>query len=89
VISGLVIHLTAELKTAESALAKIGENSSIEAGELLGCRLPVVVEADGTEEMHGLTDWLTSLSGVEHVDVAFTDVEQSVTAGPSETETQV
>ena len=88
-ISGLVVHLTNEIKVAENALAMIVENSAIEAGELQGCRLPVVVEADDTEEMHGLTDWLAGLPGVEHVDVAFSDVEQSLTAEPSETETQV
>lgn len=88
-ISGLVINLTTEQTVAERALATIGEHASIEAGELQGCRLPVVVEADGTESMHELTDWLADLPGVEHVDVAFTDVEQSVAAGPSEAERQV
>lgn len=73
-ICGLVVHLSADSEQADNALRAIAEAELLETGERCATRLPLVAETEDSGQMHELTDWLTALPGVEHVDVAFADV---------------
>ncbi len=76
-ISGLVVYLTNEATISKRAIAAIASEPSFEMGTQEELRLPLVLEAASSQQSQSLTDWLISLPGVQHVDVAFVHLEDT------------
>ena len=80
-ISGLVIHLHEDEVLAEAAIGAIAGHDLFEPGARFGRRLPAVLDARGADESRQATDWLSSLPGVVHVDVAFVHLQEQQQCG--------
>lgn len=79
-ISGLVVTLAEKPNDRASALMSLAAEARIEVGEIVGSRVPIVVETPSAEEDRQVWGWLHNLPGVLFVDVAcihFDDEENS------------
>ncbi len=74
-ISGLVVTLSSEAELSESAIRSIQQQPALEVGPQDQRRLPLVLETNSHTESQEITDWLTSLPGIEFVDVAFVHLD--------------
>jgi nitrate reductase NapAB chaperone NapD len=81
-ISSLVIHLSADPDTAKRVVHQISENGRIQHGMAIGNRIPIVLDANCSVQAEKDIEWLRQLPGVEHVDVAFVQFEESDDKGP-------
>ena len=68
--SGLVLTLE-DSPACEAALAALNANPVFTAGERIGDRLPVALEAADAGASEQWTEWLRTLPGVEGVEVVF------------------
>ena len=78
----MIASLVATLKWEEGAsyentLNQLGERTEMETGQLYGTRLPIIIEAQSTEELESLTRWVQDLNGILHVDIIFASFEPS------------
>jgi len=74
-ISSLVIHIANDPEIAKRVIGQINENKRLQHGPPIGNRLPLVLDANSTSQAQSDIEWLRNLPGVEHVDVAFVQVE--------------
>jgi len=82
-ISGLVVTLTADATLAQSALQAIAQHPALEPGPQDDRRLPLVLETATPGESHILSEWLSELPGVEHIDVAFVHWDDDLATVPA------
>lgn len=81
-ISSLVIHVSADPEVAKRIVHQISENQRIQHGPAIGNRVPIVLDANCSVQAEKDIEWLRQLPGVEHVDVAFVQFEESDEKGP-------
>lgn len=74
-ISSLVVTLTTEHSQRQQALNAIEAIPVFTAGDSIGDRLPIVVEAEPGDSRHWF-EWLQQLPGVSSVEVAFVSFEE-------------
>lgn len=78
-IASLVATLKQEEDSSfEKTLNQLRERKEIEIGQIYGVRLPLTIEAESTEELELLTQWVQGLNGILHVDIIFASFEPSV-----------
>lgn len=82
-ISGLVAYLGADEGLASAAVLAMDQHSTMELGPRDGRRQPLVLETQTAAESQQLTDWLSELPGVEHVDVVFVHLDEEPPAAES------
>ncbi len=70
-ISGLVLTLTEDTEAVDAALRTMALDPMIEVGEIIGPRLPVVVDAPDRATDRAVFERLRELPGVVCVDVAY------------------
>lgn len=75
-ISGIVIHLSADETQNGTAVRMMSARSGVELGKRVDRRLPMVVESTATASVDETTEWLRNLTGVLHVDVTFVHLEE-------------
>ena len=75
-ISGLVVHLSLDANLAATAIEALRSDPAIQLGERFGCRLPLILDTQGSEAAQLKTDLLLSIPGVVHVDVTFVHFEE-------------
>ena len=68
-VSGLLLTLNADQQLAAHTMAALSARAEFMVGEQTGRWLPVAVEAADETQSQQLHDWLTTLPGVEFVDV--------------------
>jgi nitrate reductase NapAB chaperone NapD len=78
--SGLVLTLDPLSVECDAALAALCANPVFTAGERIGDRLPVALEAEDAEASERWTEWLRRLPGVCGVEIVFVhwDVAEEV-----------
>ncbi len=69
VVGGLLLRLTREPGLRESALAMVAAHPSMTLGDPTGEWWPLALEADNASEGRDLHAWLTTVPGVEWVEV--------------------
>ncbi len=79
----MIASLVATLKQAEGSsfedtLNRLRQRNEIEIGQIYGARLPLTIEAESTQELELLTQWVQGLNGILHVDIVFASFEPSV-----------
>lgn len=76
-ISGLAITLSGDPVAGREALEAMRTHEALMPGELIGSRLPVVVETPDSEQDREVWDWLHALPGVVHVDVVYVHFDEA------------
>ncbi len=79
----MIASLVATLKqdedsSFENTLNPLRERKEIELGQIHGVRLPLTIEAESTEKLELLTQWVQGLNGILHVDIIVAFFEPSV-----------
>lgn len=74
-VSGLVISLSENHQWRQAAIDAIGDEPRIEIGVIESGRMSVVMDTADSEEDKQLWNWLSSLGGVIHLDVAMIGFE--------------
>jgi len=82
-ISGLVVRLTTDIPLADAAVQLISAKEAIELGPRQTTDLPIVLETETPAESRDLTEWLTTIPGVTHVDVTFTCFDDELNDNPA------
>ncbi len=70
-ISGLVVTIQRPIECGAEVMRRVQADARFTCGEPCGDRLPLVLEAEDDAAARQAHDWLHSLPGVAHVDVAF------------------
>jgi hypothetical protein len=74
-ISGLVVTLRNPLQNGGATVRCLEADGRFTCGAPIGARLPLVLEAEDDHAARQAHDWLHSLPGVAHIDVAFVGFE--------------
>ncbi len=77
-ISGLVLYLNRDQGLWEETIAELEGHDAVELGERVHARLPIVVDATDGSHARDLTQWILDLPGVDHIDVTYVDLEESL-----------
>ncbi len=83
-VSSFVITVPAEPERVECILNALRAVPVFEIGEIVGCRLPVVLEAEDGSSARHWHHWVEELPGVIHVDVAFVSFDDDEDSAASE-----
>jgi hypothetical protein len=76
VVARLEFGLSLKTDRFETLKSQITAKQEIEIGELVDqCALPMIIDHPDKNEVHNLTRWVQSLSGVEFVDVVLVCLE--------------
>ncbi|MCA8987463.1 MAG: hypothetical protein KDA78_07475 [Planctomycetaceae bacterium] len=76
-ISSLVVTLPSDSKRALAITESLRAIAVITLGEARGVRLPVVIEASDGVTSRYWYQWIESLPGVQHVELAFVSFDES------------
>jgi len=76
-ISSFVVTLDVDSPVADETQAALSAIPAFEVGELVGAKLPVVVETDDGATARDWFEWTCRLPGVVHVDVAFVGFDET------------
>ena len=75
IASAVAILNIGDETSTQATLSVLESRDEIEVGVLYGNRLPLVIEADGAQELEAITRWIQDLECVLHVDVVFSSCE--------------
>ena len=78
-VSSLVVTLSNSSANSTEVVAALRAIPALTLGDSIGCRIPIVVEADAQDSRHW-HDWIANLPGIAHVAVAFVSFEETLAA---------